>query len=247
MKDYFSKSNETLNAFVDDELDETERQDIINEQVEDQKLAEAICELRVVKDMVRAARPQSEYLDINVSLPKQHYYRKWFAAASLILVLFSFVASTDLYRNSTTIISSNASGSYSDVTELLQAQQEHQELKLVLHIFMSSDMAAMKLFEQLDEVLEYSAVNQRRAQVQVIASGQGIRVLQQGESAYQDKITYISTQYDSVEFVACQRSMSRLAAKQNLAIRILPEVLLTHSGPELIKRRQKQGWATVEI
>lgn len=247
MKDRFPQSKEMLNAFVDDELDEKERQDIINDQVEDQTLAETICEIRIIKDMVRAARPNSEMIKINASVPPQHYFGKWFVAASLVMVLFSFSASTVLDINSETVIAYSKPASYSDVSDLIYAQQEPQVLKLVLHLTVSDDKAAMKLFNQIDELLEYSNANSRHVQVQVVASGQGVRILQQGESRYQDRIKQISTQYDSIEFVACQRSMSKLANNKNLAIRIVPEVLVTNSGPDLIKRRQKQGWATIII
>lgn len=247
MKERVTNSNEMLNAFVDDELDETERQELLTAQVEDQELAATICELRIIKDMIRAARPNDDSLNINASLPQQRYFGKWFAAASLAMILVSILASTTLDNNTETLISQKTTGAYSDVSELIVAQQGSPKLKLVLNITMASDEAAIKLFEQIDELLEYSKTKNRYVQVQVIASGQGIRILQQGETAYQDSIKRISTEYDSVEFVACQRSISRLAMKEKSAIRMVPEALVTRSGPELIKRRQKQGWATIVI
>lgn len=247
MKHSFSESHEILNAFVDDELDAEERQYLLNKQVTDPQLADAICELRQLKDMVRAARPNNETCDINVGLPKRHNFGSWFVAASVVLVLFSLAASTAWNTHNETVIARSMSPTYTDVTALLRAQPEQQELKMVLHITLPGHLAATRLFEQLEQVLDYSTVQRRHVQVQVIASGQGIRLLQQGQSPYQDKIRYISTHYDAVEFVACQRSMLRQAATQNTAIHILPEALITHSGHELIKRRQKQGWATIVI
>lgn len=247
MKDYFSGSNEIVNAFIDDELDAEERQGVLNEQVANKQLAEAVCELRILKDMVRAARPCSETLAINVSIPERRSFTRWFVAASAALVMFSLVVSTAWNTNSETNIAHSASRSYNDVAALLQAQSEQQELKLVLHITMMGESAAMNLFKQLDQLLAYSADQDRRVRVQVIASGPGLSLLNKDESPYPEKVRYFSTRYDNVVFVACQRSMLKKAAAQSKAVSILPEALITHSGPKLIKLRQRQGWATIII
>lgn len=247
MKERVTNSNEMLNAFIDDELDEAERQELLTAQVEDQELAETVCELRIIKDMVRAARPKDESLNINARLPRQRYFGKLLAAASIAMILVSILMGTGLDNNTEIIISQQTTDTYSDVSELIVAQQESPKLKLVLHLTRANDKAAMRLFEQIDELLEYSKTKNRYIHVQVIASGQGIRILQQGETAYQDSIKRISTEYDSVDFVACQRSISRLTMREQPVIRVVPEALVTTSGPELIKRRQKQGWATIVI
>lgn len=247
MKHSFSESSEILNAFVDDELDAEERQALLNEQMDDPQLADAICELRVLKDLVRAARPGSEKFDNHISMPKQRSFSRWFAAASVLLVLFTLVSITTWPPTDETAIAGNISPTYTNVLQLLQSQAQGKPLKMVLHITAAEPSVVMRLFTQLEQVLAFSASYQRNVLVQVIASGQGISLLQQDKSPYQDKIKFISAHYDTVEFVVCQRSMLRQAVMHNMDISIMPEALITHSGPELIKRRQKQGWATIII
>ncbi|WP_126454511.1 hypothetical protein [Sulfuriflexus mobilis] len=248
MKQPLSISKELLNAFVDDELDTEERQTVLNAQLKDPHLVEMIAELRMLKDMVKAARPQSEILDMPVRLPKKRrLFSRWFAAASVLMMLFSLTASTAWYMRGEAVIARDVSQPYTNVTSLLQTQAAGEELKLVLHITHAGHDAALLMFAELEELLAHAQAGENRLRVQVVASGQGIRLLQEGVSPYSDRIHFISTHYDTVEFVACQRSMLRQARVENTEISILPEALITHSGPELIKRRQRQGWATIAI
>lgn len=252
MKEQLPVSKELLNAFVDDELDSEERQEVIAAQVDGPGVAEEICELRVLKDIVHGARYDTGTTDYRVEIPGNHYYwnryvTKWFAVASLAIIVMTLAVTGMQYQQNGSPVAQQASQSYSDIAALLDAHPVNKDIKVVVHITREDRNAATQLFSQLDQVLEDINQYNRHVRVEVIASGPGLSVLRKGKSPYPDKIQYINTHYDTIEFVACQRSLLRQAKVQNTEVSILPQALITHSGPELIKRRQRQGWSYIAI
>ena len=246
MKEPIDVSNEMLNAFVDDELEDEERQDLLTAQVDDARIAQAICELRVLKDLVKSARPTIEgtaWLEI----PRRPWFMNWLTAAAVAFMAVLLGVAGMWYQADPADSNRQLSTAHASVDALLQASLASKQLKLVFHVKQRGNVAAEDLFAQLERMLQHASDESRNLHIQVIASGAGLSLLRKDESLYLEKVSFLSTHYDNVDFVACQRSMLRQATAEDKDINILPEALITYSGPELIKRRQRQGWATIII
>lgn len=257
MKDELPVSKELLNAFIDDELEPEERQDVITAQVNDPDVARELCELRILKDLVQAARPEEAKHSIDfirksrsgfIGNVANGWLKAGIAAAGTAIIIFTLVA-VDLQptKHEQLVLLQQRPQSFVDVAELLDAQGVVKSIKVVFHVKQDGSEVAKQLFAELEQILEYGRTGNRNIQVEVIATGPGLNLLRTDTSLYPDKISHISSSYSNVNFVACQRTMLRQAKTNNKNVAILPEALITYSGPELIKRRQKQGWATIII
>jgi intracellular sulfur oxidation DsrE/DsrF family protein len=255
MKDYVPVSKELLNAFVDDELELEERRDIIVAQAEDPGVARELYELRTLKDLVHAARPQLADDSAQVEVAGQPRLRNWFptnwfttvfAAASSVFIVFAVTMMSYWSPQTEEFTSTQTAQIYKDINSLLEAQAG-EEIKLIFHVKQAGTEAAGSLFRQLDKLLADSDKHNRNVHIEVIASGPGLSLLRADSSPSPGKISYITRHYDNIDFVACQRSLLRQANKTDKEVSILPEALITHSGPELVKRRQRQGWSYIAI
>lgn len=250
MKKPLPLSEEMLNIFVDDELDAKEHEQVLAEQMHDKDIAEAICEIRQLKDLVKAARPQIDETNTSIKISKYGHLTSWALVASVLLVITAGITSLlPEKRNSTdpVALSSGTKPAYSDVNTFLNAQQNNQDLKVVLHINKNNSEAYTRLIMQLEYLLKTTRKDSRPLRVEVVASGPGLSFVGRQTSPYADKIHSLRQEYDNLIFVACQQTLEKIIKTKNTGFRILPDAMLTASGTELINLRKTQGWSYINI
>ncbi|MFV1993650.1 MAG: hypothetical protein ACC635_07085 [Acidiferrobacterales bacterium] len=243
-------SEEMLNIFADDELDAKEREQVLAEQMHDKEVARAICEIRLLKDLVKSARPQIDDTYTAGKTNKQRHLNKWLMVASVVLVITAGLVT--LLPEKTNIAGPVKSTiateqNYSDVNSFLSAQTNNPDLKIVLHINKNNAEASTRLIRQLEYLLKTTRKNHRPLRVEVVASGPGLAFVGQQTSPYAREIRLFRQEYDNLIFFACKKTLEKLNNKNNTNFKILPDVVLTASGTELIQLRKKQGWSHIVI
>lgn len=246
MKRLLPVSEELLNAFVDDELDIDEREDILVLEATNTEAAKEICELRRLKNLVNAASlTEAEvgyFSSASFNRNPRHNtfgYKISYVAASLVLAL-TFIIFSGPNENNFDITFSPES-TYQSKESLLAAANKNINLRLVLHLKSAEEKQTTKLLHVLESVLQTSD----NLQVEVVASGPGIQMLQKTSSAYSHKITAIGNKYNNVSFIACSKTFHQLQKKSAKKIEIIKRAMLVASGPKWAKQRQKNGWAYI--
>jgi len=249
MKKSQSVPDELLHAYVDDELDAEERQYVLDVQVKDAGIEKEICELRKLKDLLKSARPVKEEITGALHFPKKKYYlfNHRLVAMPVLLLLVLLVVAGIFFNQGKESRVKNIAMIYPDVKEFIETHTESRSLKLVLHINRADRDSAKHLFAQLNYLLQTTQDNNRMLRVEVVASGPGLSLVRKNKSPYPEKIREIRNHYDNVVFVACQSTLDRLVKVKNKEIQILPDAMITTSGPELIELRKSQGWAYIKI
>lgn len=249
MKKSHSIPNELLQSFVDDELDAQERQYVLDAQVKYADVAKEICELRKLKDLLMAARPVEDELSGALNVPKQKYFLFdcRFVAMPAFLILMSVIVTGVFFNQDKNQQVENASLTYSDVKTFIGSRPTGMGVNVVLHVNRDDKDSTKQLFVQLEQLLNTIKSKNSKFRVEVIASGPGLSMVRKNKSPDPEKIRDISKKYDNVIFVACQNTLNRLIKVINRKVDLLPEAMLTASGPDLIRLRKSQGWAYIKI
>lgn len=249
MNKTLSISDELIQLFIDDELDEQERQYVLDVQLREPAVAREISELRRIKDLVKAVRPDSDEMPDVCYIPKQRriLFNYRCAAVSVMLILLSvFVTGLYLEQGEMAKIEKVAA-TYPDVNSYLGSHPGNQAMRVVLHINRANHETANDLFVQLQQLLQTKENNNRMLRVEIIASGPGLSLVRKNISPYPEQIRKIRNKHDNVVFVACQSTLDRLMMSINKKVQLLPEAMLTASGPDLVRLRKTQGWAYIKI
>ena len=250
MKKPLPVSEELLNIFVDNELEAKEHDQVLSEQMHNEDVARTICEIRLLKDLVKSARPMIDNTHTFCKTKKQGHLNKWVMVASVLLVIIAgFVTLLPEIMNyaGPVKLTTATEQNYPDVNNFLSAQANNPDLKIVLHIKNDNPQAYARLIRQLEYLLKTTRENSQPIRVEVIASGPGLAFVGKQTSPYAREIRLLRQEYDNLIFFACQSTLENFNKRNDANFKILPDVVLTASSTELIQLRKTQGWSHIVI
>lgn len=228
-------SDEILGAYIDNELDASERSEIQERLTTDSDLRARACELWQLKQMVRGAYP----------LPRQHAGAanqgrtfgapRWpHALAAALLVVIGTISG---WLGNTKIENDRQMASQ---LEAIRSQGG----RVVLHLF-SDEPARMEAALQLaDQLASQRDEAGRPFRVEFIANGPGLHLLRTGGSPYAARIEQLR-HHENLRLVACRQAIARLQ-ERGLEVNLLPGVEEAVSAESELATRLTQGWRYVQ-
>ncbi|MCG8426372.1 MAG: hypothetical protein MI754_03330 [Chromatiales bacterium] len=237
MNDY---SDELINAFVDGELSQSERAELLSAAAQSKELSHRICQAQRLKEMVKTAYPENGE---DRSVSRSANGKSWlgYVAASILgavsMSLFFTATKPPIGTPPQVAIDK-------DVQHLLQDTESSQPV--VFHISSDNPVPAQALFEQLEYLLREYANNNRPIRVEVVANNQGLRLLQKGRSPFAQRVAALHSRYPNLIFAACGNTMERMQRESGETIEVLPQAVIVRSGVSFVTRRQQQGWAYIK-
>jgi len=241
-------SDEILNAYIDQELDEQEMIRVRALLAQNPGLQRRLNVLQQLKSMVYAAKPVvvAPLSQNNIITRKINRCRAGTAAAVLMIAGWLMWTLFPLEHN----LSVNkviAQGiEHTSASKLFDSALSHTTLKVVLHIKRNDKQAGETLFNQINTLLAESVRWQIAVRIEVLANGDGLALLRQDQSPYAQKVHDIRKRYDNVVFIACGDTIKRL----NLSLadlKLFPEVMVVSSVKQQISLRQSQGWNVIQV
>lgn len=227
-------SDELVNAFVDHELTEAERETLLEQLNADEGLRQKVCELRMLKDMVRAG-----YREPPVSRSAKQLARPawgWQAmAASLILVVG--LGAGWITRGV--------------VADPLQAQMaslkgvQADPARLLLHVDSGDPEHFARLLGKTQAMLDEAKHEGHALQVAVIVNSGGIDMLRAVTSRHAERIHALQAAYPNLSFIGCRNTLKRLQEGGH-DVRLLPGVEEAPAAIEAIVERMKTGWTYIK-
>lgn len=236
-------SQELLNAYVDDQLDAEEREQILEQQLNDPTLAERIAELQRLKALVQSARPEGPSQNMKPARLKRRRHGYHIATAAMLVV--GVITSLLLMQHR--LPESIAPLQVSDTASILTAQIAKQEIKLVVHLKRRDAAAVSSVLDQIETLLVKAEATDKPVQVELVANGQGLTIFRDDQSPIRDRINMLIAQHDNLIFAACQETMQKLGNGSWAKIRLVPGVMIVSSGRDEIARRKSQGWTYILI
>ena len=232
-------SDEQLQAFVDDEINVTDRAEIMEAVRLDDDLACRICELLQMKDTVRLAYREPEQ-PVSGYMSRQPA-RQWQvpATAAAALLIFAIGTTTGVvmqtYNNGTLIGSGNT-----------VADVDHEMKRVIIHISSAEPQKLDEALTDAEELLVSYKDRPELVQLEVVANTAGLELLRADTSPYPDRIRRMAQQFDNISFLACSRTIEKLRLR-GIDVHLLPEAKTIPGALEEIVDRMQEGWVYIRV
>jgi len=248
MKNNTDYSDEHISAYIDGELDFEERARILNDEQNDAGLAQRINDSRILKEKIHLT--YSEIADSNDT--QKSFNCVAFASNNRALVASLFVVCAFI---STLIYNMSASDNLTSAKQLIASTQPiaadqlkdaiGNDQRVVIHLSKYEQNDFNKTIEQVEFLLEKNETDSAFS-IELVASGQGLKALDASSSVYAERISMLADRFNSLEVVACAKSLAMLA-KDEHPVQLLTSIIITPSAVQQVAKRSKQGWSYIKI
>lgn len=237
-------TEETLNLFIDEQLDTSEMNEIRKILLDDKSLRERVCQLKAVRELIAYAYTEVPGLGRDGPTGKQKKSFFGSAIAASITLTVGIALGWTTYQYSPSAIGAiSAENTFQYVANHVPG--DHAQRKIVLHI----DSGDLKVVNAALNEVDILLASYRRAnvpiQIEVVANKKGINVLRPGVSPYIGRIQKLMDD-DGVLFYACERSIHKAYNKEGVDIVLMPEVKTEMMAKEIIPDRLKNGWVYIK-
>lgn len=235
-------SPEYLNAFVDAELADDEREHAMAQLETDPDFKARVCEARMLKEQVKAA--YAGIPDGAKIRPAARLGSVWpqALAAGLLLTLGlggGWMARGEIDDTPKIERLAGLPSGYQPISLSTQVDPD----KVLLHLD-SSD--PHKLSNTLD--LAENMLNERKGQRQlaIVVNTYGLNLLRQDSATDQTRIHRLAQQHPNLSFIACGQTIARLK-REGVDVVLLPEASVASSAINEILNRMQKGWVYVKV
>jgi intracellular sulfur oxidation DsrE/DsrF family protein len=228
-------SDELLNAFADNELDGAEKAEVLERIAADERLRAKVCETWHLNELVRSAHPLEGGA---AGRKKPDRWRMLGLPLAACLLLMVGAGSGWLAHE-------EYDESWIPGAELKAIQARSG--RVVLHLVSGEPADIEKALRKAEQL---AAARDRAGsgiiEVEVIANGPGIRVMQAGDARFSARVAGMREQHKNIRLVACNETMNRMR-ERGVAVTLLPDVVVVPSAIEEIANRIDQGWRYLQV
>jgi len=244
MSDKKHYSDEHLNAFIDNQLDTTEKAELIDELRYNSELSQRVCKLQKVHNLVQLSYQSidipEQYQNTDSKQPKSKV--KWFAAASFLLALgivMGWVSHQSMNANSISNIAK--------ITHNPSLTNNADNWKLMLHVSTANPNKLNIVLNEAETMLKQYASSSRNLQLEILANSEGLALVSDNGKNYNQKLQRLQQKYNNLAVVVCGETLKRVQRKQGNKIKLLPETSVVSSAINQIVKRQQGGWSYIRI
>jgi intracellular sulfur oxidation DsrE/DsrF family protein len=232
-------SDEQLQAFVDDEVELSERAEIMEALREDDELACRVCQLLQLKDAVRLAYREPEQPErTQTRWQAAHQRHVSFRAAAAVLI-FTVGAVTGMAVQDRI----DPAGD----TSRIAAGPASQELKrVVIHISSADNERMEQALDDAEALLVNHREHPEQVLLEMVANAEGLKLLRADTSPYPERIRQMAQQFSNISFLACSRTIEKLHMR-GIDVHLLPEARVIPGALEEIVDRLQQGWVYIRV
>jgi len=257
MSDSKTISEERLNAFIDGELDITERNEVFEALNRgDTALNQQVCELRQLSELVRHAYdrpPESE----KYCKSEPHRMSMWGRAATttLLVGLGAMLGWSGHQPPAVQQADPGVHAMYWDKdrafqnTDLGKITDQQGIKKIIIHLNTSSIDRFEQALDTAEQVLDTYANSDMGAEVEVVTNASAVKMLRTGYSPYADRVRALQDRYLNLTFLACRDALDHVRELEDLQadVTLLPDVDVTPSALEHILNRLSEGWVYINV
>jgi len=244
MDDNNQYSDEHLNAFIDEQLDNTEKAELLDAIRHDAELSQRVCKLQKLHNLV-----QLSYQSIEV--PKRHQNTgkeaqqpakiKWLMVASLLLAAGTL---TGWFSNE--VIGTK---SLYDIAEIKQnnSATNMDKWRLMLHVSTANPTRLNIVLDEVEALLEEYAVASKTLELEILTNSEGLALVTNNHQQYNHRLQNLQHKYQNLVVLACGQTIKRLQHANGKPVDLLPQTNIVSSAISQIVKRQKEGWTYIRI
>lgn len=235
-------SEEMLNALIDGELESSEAEQLYTRIGEDEALANRVCVLRGMKDMMRLAysHPPTEP---NAWQDPFRDQRGWSQAIAASLLLSAGLG-VGWLLHAPPSGSGVAQSTPEKAIRLVSAQSDTS--KILLHIDSGSEQKLTAVLDRAEELLTHARKHNANLQVEILANSQGLDLLRAERSPYVKRIASLTQNNANLRLIVCAQSLKRLTSEEGRVV-LLPNTQVTPTAIGEVVDRLQQGWTYIKI
>lgn len=235
-------SDEQLQAFVDDEINISERAEIIAAINKDDVLACRVCELMQLKDSVRLAyteppQPENTGARWNTSHKAMISIK---AVAGVMLLAMGTLIGVLLQPQ----LNPSASAQTAGLAQIAPAGDEYK--RVVFHISTADPVRLAQALDDAEELLASYNDSPEKVQLEVVANAEGLTLLRADASPYVERLHRMALRYDNLSFLACSRTIEKLKLK-GIDVHLVPDAEVIPAALEKIVDRLHEGWVYIRV
>lgn len=223
-------SEELLNSFIDGQITNEERQEILLLLEQDKKLAAQVCELQRIKQRVRLAYDQVPPSRLPDTVIKKSNVLPRIAAAITIFCMGILLGVAGLKQQSQPV-------------ETIAANDTMT--RVLVHLTSSDSDSGLNTLTNLEQMLLEYRNSGQNVKVEVVANGHGIDLLRKETTPFAELIARLAKDYSNLSFAACKNTIDQMQITSDEHIELIPQARLIESGIVEVIELQKQGWTYI--
>jgi len=237
MKHLDSISEEQLNAFVDNELEESEQEQLFALSEESTELEKRLCRQRKLKEMVQHAyrSPPDPVKGRRAQVPGRWFSMSGLAAALLLAVGFLLGSLVSVP------FQPGAAPVGQDIPDPVPVAGSHTNY--LLHLASSDPDDMMRALERAEQFLA-AADESDGVQVEIVANEGGIDLLRSDVTPFASRIRDLAAH--DVLFFACSKTIQRLE-EHGIDVQLVPQANRHFTALDRVSKRLQEGWEYVKL
>lgn len=235
-------SEEILNALIDGELEPSEAEQLYARIGEDEALANRVCVLRGMKDMMRLAYSHTPTEPSAWQDPFRDQ-RGWSQAIAASLLLSAGLGLGWLLHAPSSG-SEVAQSTPEKAIRLVSAQSDTN--KILLHIDSGSEQKLSAVLDRAEDLLGNARNRNPDLQIVILANSHGLDLLRADRSPYVKRIASLTRNNENLRLIVCAQSLKRLTSEEG-RVTLLPNTQVTPTAIDEVVDRLQQGWTYIKI
>lgn len=235
-------SEEMLNALIDGELESSEAEQLYTRIGEDEALANRVCVLRGMKDMMRLAYSHPPTQSSAWQDPFRDQ-RGWSQAIAASLLISAGLGVGWLLHGQPS--GSGVAQSSPDKAVRLAATQGDAN-KILLHIDSGSQQKLSAVLDRAEDLLTNARKHNANVQVEILANSQGLELLRADRSPYVKRIASLTQNNENIRLIVCAQTLARLTREEGRIV-LLPNTQVAPTAIGQVVDRLQQGWTYIKI
>lgn len=234
-------SDETLHAFVDNELEHAERESLLADIQADPELARRVGTVRHLRDLVKLAYAEPP-------MPQRATRRApgvsaWQAAVASLVLGAGLVGGWSLRGMETAPGASATRVAALHPVSLAQAPDPN---RIMLHLDSGAPERMRAALDQAERLLDAAEKEGRAMELEVIANSHGLTLLRSDRSPYAERVVRMQQRHANLYWVACGQSVARFT-QEGQKVELLPAVRKAPTAIGEIVHRLQQGWTYIRV
>lgn len=241
-------SDEHLNAFIDNQLDTTEKAEILDAIRHDVELSQRICELQKLHNLL-----QLSYQTIKIPERQKGRHQqtqparlKWIAVASFFLAIGAVVGWTSQQMLQAKSLINIEHVSHNPAVNNLSANST-EPWKLMLHVSTADPHKLDIVLNEAEALLEKYTTSTRKLKLEILANSEGLALVANSGKGYNHYLQKLQQKYENLAVVACGETLKKFQRIQGKKLNLLPNTRIVPSAINQIVKQQQKGWSYIRI
>lgn len=121
------------------------------------------------------------------------------------------------------------------------------ERRAVFHVTSANPRLVRSTLNHIERLLRNHDAAGRPLRVEIVANAEGLNALRAETSPARDQIARLHRDYPQVAFLACGTTIARLKHEKGVKVKLLPQASVTSSALDQILLRLREGWTYIRL